>query len=187
MTRENPNLTWISTRKLEPGFEMYRHIISSIRIRTFVFVFCHQMTQIRGHVTRRKVNESDAASSSFDFDRSRHVSQRHHARRFDAGRDDDDRPSSVSALAGSDVIGLAVDFEDEISGVEVRNVVFRGRRVCCRRSVESCRPGHQGLGGDRRVHRWSPSGCRFSLWVDPPDERKQSYYFRNFFNRECLR
>ncbi len=162
------------------------NIISSLRVRTFVFVFGHQVTQIRRHVTRQQMNERDAATSSFNFDWARHVSQRHHARRFDAGWNDDDRPSAVYAFAGSDVIGLTVDLEDKVSGVEVRNVVF-GRRVSgCRKSVKSCRPGYQCFGGNRRVHRWAPARSWFPLRVDPPivnNMSQQNYFSQTVPNR----
>ncbi len=50
------------------------------------------------------------------------VTERHHAWRFDAGGDDDD-----GATTGSGLARRCVDFENQISGFEVRNLVFGNR------------------------------------------------------------
>ena len=63
LTREDSNIRRVSTRKLESRFEMNGDVIS-LRL---ISIFRDEVTHIRCHVTRLKVNERDAAPASLNL------------------------------------------------------------------------------------------------------------------------
>ena len=113
----------VSSGKFQPRLEVDRDVVL-FPVVTLATIRRH----LPRHVTARKVNDGVAGPSSLDLDGPRHVPERHHARRLDAGREDDD-----GATTGSGVVGSGVDFEDEISGLKMWYLV-PGNGTGCRRS-----------------------------------------------------